>query len=202
MNRSTLNGKRGRSGHKVKLNSLLRRGLKRTKRDTSDHRMSSDDNGRQYECFANCSAADTEHIYGHNNGSICFATNRESDDDIEIVAVISAPTAQTTGAATAGPSIASLPPPVLSLPPVVSSPMSSPSLSTSVTTVDTAIQSVAVAQTVPNEGRRLSVVSDTINPTVTPVPSDTEMDPDIDDSGDLLYASDDDLTADGQYSDT
>ncbi|CAG2111771.1 unnamed protein product, partial [Medioppia subpectinata] len=81
---------------------------------------------------------------------ICFyTTNRESDSDIEIVAIVDAPIVLTTGGAEhLGPS--------------------------------------STSQTVPNEERRLSIASDTTlhysSPTRTPVPSDMELDTDVEDS--------------------
>ncbi|CAG2116250.1 unnamed protein product, partial [Medioppia subpectinata] len=112
----------------------------------------------------------------------------ESDSDIEIVAIVDAPTAQTTGAATAGPSEPSPPPVLPSVPPP------------SAAAVDTAIQSLAVTQTAPNEGRQQYVESDTTSPTITPVASDMDMD--SDDSVELLDPSDDDLYPDAHYSDS
>ncbi|CAG2106133.1 unnamed protein product, partial [Medioppia subpectinata] len=54
------------------------------------------------------------------------------------------------------------------------------------TAVDTGIRALAMAQIVPNGERRLSVASADTSPTITPVPSDMEIDSDIDDSSDLL----------------
>ncbi|CAG2119223.1 unnamed protein product [Medioppia subpectinata] len=113
----------------------------------------------------------------------------ESDSDIEIVAIVSAPSAHTTGAATAGASEPSPPPVLPSVPPP------------SAAAVDTATQSLAVTQAAPNEGRRQYVASDTTSPTITPVASDMDMD--SDDSVELLDPSDDDvLSPDAHYSDS
>ncbi|CAG2109634.1 unnamed protein product, partial [Medioppia subpectinata] len=128
-----------------------------------------------------------------------MADNPESDDDsdIEIVAIVSAPTAQTTGAATAGPSKLSPPPVVQSLPvlPQMAPPLLPPPPPPS-TAVDTAILVLAIPQTVPNEEIPLSVASDPTISTTTPVPYD--MDTDID--GELLYPPEDNLPTD-DYSD-
>ncbi|CAG2109635.1 unnamed protein product, partial [Medioppia subpectinata] len=131
-----------------------------------------------------------------------MADNPESDDDsdIEIVAIVSAPTAQTTGAATtAGPSKLSPPPVVQSLPvlPPMTPPLLPPPPPPPSTAVDTAILALAIPQTVPNETIPLSpIASDPTISTTTPVPYD--MDTDID--GELLYPPEDNLPTD-DYSD-
>ncbi|CAG2109023.1 unnamed protein product, partial [Medioppia subpectinata] len=203
---------RGRRGE-TNRRQTARRGRKRCKPDTNYHVLevlpSDEDTNSdtEIEVIADdspcvTSTVPSQPLTTQSKTSKAITADPESDSDIEIVAIVSAPTAQTTSAATAGPSKLSPPPVLPSVPPVL--PQMAPPLPPPPppsAAIDTAIRLLAIAQTVSKEGKRLSVESNTTSPTISPVPSDMEMDTDIDDS-ELLCPPNEDLPTDATLPDS